>query len=291
MLGYGLGLRSVHYDYVLSKLPTGVDWFELITENYLAPGGKPREVLRKVRAHYPVVLHGLSFNIGTDTPPDLDYLRQLKQLIKEVEPEWVSDHLCWTGLHGYTSHDLLPIAYTESNLQRIVSKVNQIQEFLQQQIVLENPSIYVGFRSSTMSEPEFLNALVQQSGCELLLDVNNVYVSGFNMGFDPLEYLQHVSPSAVRQCHLAGHTNNSTHIIDTHDHPVCDEVWALYREACALFGPVATLLERDDHIPEFPELLAELDQARRLQEEVLAQTQRPDPLPRQTTGNTERRAG
>lgn len=271
MLGYGLGLRSVHYDHVLTHTPA-VDWFELITENYLAPGGRPRAVLREIRANYPVVLHGLSFNVGTSDPLDTAYLDQLKRLIAEVQPEWVSDHLCWTGLHGYTSHDLLPIAYTEQNLTRVADKVSRIQDYLQQPIVLENPSIYIGFRSSTMTEPEFLNALVRRTGCEILLDINNVYVSSFNMGFDPQVYVDTLIPSAIRQFHLAGHTNNVTHIIDTHDHPVCDEVWELYRYACRRFGPVATLLERDDHIPEFAELMTELAQARELLEAALQES-------------------
>lgn len=271
MLGYGLGLRSVHYDYVLTHKPE-VDWFELITENYLAPGGRPRAVLREIRANYPVVLHGLSFNVGTDDPIDTPYLDQLKLLVAEVQPEWVSDHLCWTGLHGFTSHDLLPIAYTEQNLQRVADKVNRIQDYLQRRIVLENPSVYIGFRSNTMSEPEFINALVRRTGCEILLDINNVYVSSFNLGFDPQAYIDTLMPSAIRQFHLAGHTNNVTHIIDTHDHPVCDEVWDLYGYACQRFGPVATLLERDDHIPEFEELMAELAQAKMLQEKVLRES-------------------
>lgn len=273
MLGFGLGLRSVHYDYVLTHWPTRVDWFELITENYLAPGGKPRDVLRRVREHYPVVLHGLSFNVGTSEPLDMDYLAQLKQLVREVQPEWVSDHLCWTGLNGFTSHDLLPISYTDDNLKRVADKVSRIQDYLQRKIVLENPSVYVGFRSDTMGEAEFINALVHATGCEILLDVNNVFVSGFNLGFDPYAYVDMLNPAAIRQFHLAGHTHNITHIIDTHDHPVCDEVWALYEYACRRFGPVATLLERDDHIPEFPELLAELEQARRLQELALGPRQ------------------
>jgi uncharacterized protein (UPF0276 family) len=270
MLGYGIGLRSVHYDYVLRHRPTGVDWFELITENYLAPGGRPRSILREVRADYPVVLHGLSFNIGTAEPPDWDYLAQLKALIAEAQPEWVSDHLCWTGIDGHTSHDLLPISYNEQSLRRVADKVSQIQDYLGCKIVLENPSLYIGFRSSTMSEPEFLNALVANTGCEILLDVNNVYVSAFNMGHDPYAYVDALNPQAIRQFHLAGHTNNNTHIIDTHDQPVCSDVWKLYEHACARFGPVATLLERDDHIPEFPELLKELQQARDLQERALA---------------------
>lgn len=270
MLGYGIGLRSVHYDYVLRHRPSGVDWFELITENYLAPGGRPRSILREIRKDYPVVLHGLSFNVGTAEAPDWDYLAQLKALIAEAQPAWVSDHLCWTGLDGYTSHDLLPISYNQQSLQRVADKVGQIQDYLGRKIVLENPSLYIGFRSATMSEPEFINALVARTGCEILLDVNNVYVSAFNMGLDPYAYVDALNPQAIRQFHLAGHTNNNTHIIDTHDHPVCDDVWKLYEHACARFGAVATLLERDDHIPEFPVLLEELQQARALQERVQA---------------------
>lgn len=268
MLGYGLGLRSVHYDYVLNNRPK-VDWFELITENYLAPGGRPRAIMRQIRENYPVVLHGLSFNIGTDEPLDEGYLKQLKALINEVQPEWVSDHLCWTGLDGYTSHDLLPISYTLESLAHCINKVNRIQDYLQTKIVLENPSIYIGFRSSTMSEPEFINALVKATDCQILLDVNNVYVSGFNQGFDSYAYIDAIALGSVKQFHLAGHTNNTDHIIDTHDHPVCDDVWALYEHACKRFAPVATLLERDDKIPEFPELMAELAQAKSIQENAI----------------------
>ncbi len=276
MLGYGLGLRSVHYDYVLTHWPTQVDWFELITENYLAPGGRPRAVIRQIREHYPVVLHGLSFNIGTDEEPDWEYLRQLRQLSDEIQPEWISDHLCWTGLDGYTSHDLLPISYNAQSLEHCTAKVAQIQEFLGRKIVLENPSVYIGFRSSTMSEAEFINALVKRTGCEVLLDINNVYVSAFNLGLNPYAIVDALNPASIRQFHLAGHTHNGDHIIDTHDHPVSDDVWKLYAHACKRFGPVTTLLERDDDIPEFPELLQELQLARQLQERSLAALGEPE---------------
>ena len=245
MLGFGIGLRSPHYDYVL-------------------------EHLRQIREHYPVVLHGLSFNIGSAEAPDADYLQQLKQLIHECQPAWVSDHLCWTGLHGHTSHDLLPIAYNKQTLAQVSSKVARIQDTLQQTIVLENPSVYLQFKSSDMSEAEFINALVANTGCSILLDVNNVYVSSFNLGLDPLAQIRAIRPDCVQQFHLAGHTHNVSHIIDTHDQAVSDEVWALYSKACEHTGAVATLLERDDHIPAFPELMQELDQARRLQQAALA---------------------
>ncbi len=269
MLGYGLGLRTVHYEYVLNNWPA-VDWFEVITENYIAAGGRPRAILREIREKYPLVLHGLSFNIGSDQPVDIEYLTNLKNLMIEIEPEWISDHLCWTGIHGLTSHDLLPISYTRDNLALCADKVNQIQDFLQTKIVLENPSTYIQFRSSEMSEAEFLSHLVQQSGCEILLDVNNAYVSGFNLGHDPYQYIDCLPVESVRQFHLAGHTNNQTHIIDTHDHPVCDEVWKLYRHACSRFSPVPTLLERDDRIPQFSELVEELALAKNIQQEVIS---------------------
>ena len=276
MLGFGLGLRRPHYETVLTQRPDGVDWFEVITENYLAPGGRPRAILRQVREQYPIVLHGLSFNIGSAEAPDREYLDQLRALIDDIEPAWVSDHICWTGLHGRTSHDLLPIAYREETLRQVCDKVDAIQEYLQRRIVLENPSTYLQFRSCEMSEVDFINALVERSGCEILLDVNNVYVSSFNLGFDPLQYIETLNPDCVRQFHLAGHTHNSSHIIDTHDHPVCDEVWDLYYRACQRFGPIATLLERDDQIPPMDALLLELDQARRLQQQALRDRERPD---------------
>jgi uncharacterized protein (UPF0276 family) len=271
MLGFGLGLRSQHYDYVLEHQPA-VDWFELITENYLAPGGRPRAILHKIRAHYPVVLHGLSFNIGSNEAPDLHYLAQLKALINDIQPAWVSDHICWTGLHGKTSHDLLPIAYNPETLSQVADKVNRIQDVLQQRIVLENPSVYLQFRSASMSEPDFINALTEQTGCRILLDVNNVYVSCFNLGQDPFAHISALKHNCVQQFHLAGHTHNGNHIIDTHDHPVSDPVWELYAHACRHFGETATLLERDDHIPPFPELMAELELARQKQQQTLAAT-------------------
>lgn len=277
MLGFGLGLRSQHYDYVLEHQPA-VDWFELITENYLAPGGRPRAILHKIRAHYPVVLHGLSFNIGSTEAPDQHYLKQLKTLINDIQPAWVSDHICWTGLHGKTSHDLLPIAYNQETLSQVADKVNRIQDVLQQTIVLENPSVYLQFRSASMSEPDFINALTVQTGCRILLDVNNVYVSCFNLGQDPYAHISALKNNCVQQFHLAGHTHNGNHIIDTHDHPVSDPVWELYAHACQHFGETATLLERDDHIPPFPELMAELDMARQKQTLALMASQR---LPRQ----------
>ena len=218
------------------------------------------------------MLHGLSFNIGSNEAPDLHYLAQLKALINDIQPAWVSDHICWTGLHGKTSHDLLPIAYNPETLSQVADKVNRIQDALQQRIVLENPSIYLQFRSASMSEPDFINALTEQTGCRILLDVNNVYVSCFNLGQDPYAHISALKHNCVQQFHLAGHTHNGNHIIDTHDHPVSDPVWELYAHACRHFGETATLLERDDHIPPFPELMAELEMARQKQQQALAAT-------------------
>ncbi|MGM0631708.1 MAG: DUF692 domain-containing protein [Pseudomonadota bacterium] len=266
--GFGLGLRRPHYQHVLEQRPD-VDWFEVITENFLAPGGRPRTILRRVREHYPIVLHGLSFNVGADEPLDRRHLDRLKALIEDIDPVAVSDHLCWTGLDGYTSHDLLPIAYNDETLALVGDRVEQIQEHLGRHILLENPSAYVQFRGATMGEAEFINALTRRTGCGLLLDVNNVHVSAYNLGFDPEAYIDTLEPACVQQFHLAGHTHNGDHIIDTHDQPVSDPVWALYGRACRRFGAVATLLERDDDIPPFPVLEAELQQARALQEAVL----------------------
>lgn len=266
--GFGLGLRRPHYQHVLEQRPA-VDWFEVITENFLAPGGRPRDILRRVRAHYPVVLHGLSFNIGADEPLDTAYLDHLKALIDDIEPVAVSDHLCWTGLDGHTSHDLLPIAYNEETLALVSGRVEQIQAYLDHPILLENPSIYLQFDSATLGEAEFINALTRRTGCGLLLDVNNVYVSGFNLGFDPQVYVDTLDPASVHQIHLAGHTHKGDHIIDTHDHSVTGPVWSLYHHACTRFGAVPTLLERDDDIPPFPVLEAELQQARAVQQSAL----------------------
>ncbi len=266
--GFGLGLRRPHYQHVLEQRPD-VDWFEVITENFLAPGGRPRTILRRVREHYPIVLHGLSFNVGADEPLDRRHLDRLKALIEDIDPVAVSDHLCWTGLDGYTSHDLLPIAYNDETLALVGDRVEQIQEHLGRHILLENPSAYVQFRGATMGEAEFINALTRRTGCGILLDVNNVHVSAYNLGFDPEAYIDTLDPTCVQQFHLAGHTHNGDHLIDTHDQPVSDPVWALYDRACRRFGAVATLLERDDDIPPFPVLEAELQQARALQETVL----------------------
>jgi uncharacterized protein (UPF0276 family) len=224
-----------------------------------------------VRARFPVVLHGVSLSIGGADPLDVDYLNQLKALAARIEPEWISDHLCWTGHAGVNTHDLLPMPYTEEALAHVAERVRRVQDFLSRQILLENPSSYVTFAASTMPEAEFMAALARRADCLLLLDVNNVYVSAYNHEFDATGYLDAIPPERVRQIHLAGHRNNGTHIVDTHDQTIIDPVWHLYAEAVRRVGPVATMIERDDNIPPFAELVQELDRARRAGRTALAE--------------------
>ncbi len=266
-LGFGLGLRKEHYQEILDQRPA-VDWFEILSENYMVAGGKPLYWLERVREHYPLVMHGVSLSIGSSDPLDMDYLRDLKALVERVEPEWISDHLCWTGLGGHNFHDLLPLPYTEETVRHVAERVVRVQEFLGRRILLENLSSYVTFRDSEMSEWAFLTAVCETADCLILLDVNNIFVSAVNHDFDPRAYLEGVPAERVWQFHLAGHTTNESGriLIDTHDQPVRDEVWDLYAEAARRFGPVSTMIERDDNIPALDELLEELGQARRIAE-------------------------
>ena len=259
--GFGLGLRTVHYEDILASRPR-VDWFEALSENYMVRGGKPLHYLERIRAEFPVVLHGVSLSIGSTDPLDPDYLRALKALADRIEPAWVSDHLCWTGFAGKNIHDLLPLPYTREAVRHVASRINQVQDFLRRPILIENVSSYVSFGQSEMTEWEFLAEICQRSDCLLLLDVNNVYVSGFNHGFDPHDFIDALPARRIQQIHLAGHSHCGTHIIDTHDAPVIDAVWKLYRYAIERLGPVATMIERDDHIPDLATLVGELDQAR-----------------------------
>lgn len=261
-LGLGLGLRNVHFEHVLSQEPE-VDWFEAISENFMDSGGRPRHVLRQVAERYPVVLHGVSLSIGSTDPLDFEYLRKLKALAAEVRPAWVSDHLCWTGVLGLSSHDLLPVPLTEETLDHVAGRVRQVQDYLERPLILENPSTYLTFSQSTLEEPEFLRRLSYETGCGLLLDVNNVYVTCFNSDKDPVAYVESFPCERVVQMHLAGHQNCGTHIIDTHDRPVLPEVWELYRRAWDRTGGASTLLEWDGNIPSFEECQAELGKARR----------------------------
>ncbi len=270
-LGYGLGLRPSHYTDILAERPT-VDWFEALTENYLVPGGKPLYFLEQVRAHYPVVLHGVSLSIGAGAPLNIDYLKQVKALARRIDAAWISDHLCWTGAHGINLHDLMPLPYTEEAIQHVAARVRQAQDILGRQLLLENVSSYITYRASQLTEWDFLSAIAEAADCLILLDINNIHVSAFNHGFDPYEYLNGIPTTRVRQFHLAGHQNHGDYIIDTHDEPVIDAVWELYAAALRRFGPISTMIERDDNIPPLDELLTELDQARRIGNEVLKVT-------------------
>lgn len=260
-LGFGLGLRNEHFQEVLDQSPA-VDWFEILSENYMVPGGKPRYYLRAIRERYPMAMHGVSMSIGSTDPLDYDYLHGLRQLMREVEPVWVSDHLCWTSVGGHNSHDLLPLPYTAQALDHLVARVQQVQDFLGREILLENVSTYAEFRDPEWTEWDFLAELSRRSGCRILLDVNNIYVSARNHGFDADTYLAAMPTDKVWQIHLAGHSDYGSYVIDTHDHPVRDEVWALYQRALQRLGPVSTMIERDDNIPLLAELVAELDLAR-----------------------------
>lgn len=271
--GFGLGLRSDHYADLLAFGPGGaprVDWLEILTENYLVPGGPPLANLEKIRAQYPLAMHGVSLSIGSSDPLDLDYLRAVKALAARVEPAIVSDHLCWTGYAGLNIHDLLPVPHTEEAIAHIAERVGRVQDVLGRRIALENVSSYVDYSFSAVPEWEFLSAIAERADCDILLDVNNIYVSSFNHEFDPQAYLDGVPTARVRQFHLAGHQNNGTHIVDTHDAPVIDPVWALYADAVRRFGPVPAMIERDANIPPLDELLAEVDAMRDVAGKALA---------------------
>lgn len=260
-LGFGLGLRPDHYDSIAAARPR-IDWLEVISENYMVPGGAPLAHLDRLRRDFPMAMHGVSLSIGAADPLDGRYLAGLKALADRIEPAWVSDHLCWTGVGGRNMHDLLPLPYTAEALAHVAGRIGQVQDALKRRILIENVSSYVGFRDSEMPEWEFLAEVARRADCLILLDVNNIFVSAFNHEFEPRAYLAGVPAERVRQIHLAGHQNCGTHIIDTHDHPVIDPVFALYADAVRRFGPVSTMIERDANIPPLDELLLELDRVR-----------------------------
>ena len=260
---FGLGLRPEHYEEIAAS-PGRVSWFEALSENYMVAGGSPLHWLDLIRRDYPVALHGVSMSIGSIDPLDLGYLDGLKALADRVQPLWISDHLCFTGLRGLNMHDLLPLPYTEEALDHVAERVKRVQDYLGRRLVLENVSSYVTYAASELSEWDFIAELARRADCEILLDVNNVYVSAFNHEFDASDFLRAMPRERVRQFHLAGHTHKGSHIIDTHDHPVVSDVWALYAEAVKLFPGVPTMIERDAEIPPYAELLAELDTAREI---------------------------
>ncbi len=262
-LGLGVGLRSVHYRHILEHNPD-VDWFEIISENYMDSRGRPRYVLDQIAERYPIVMHGVSLSIGSTDPLNFEYLAKLKSLAQATHALWVSDHLCWTGVASRNTHDLLPLPLNEETLRHVVARIKIVQDFLGRPLVVENPSTYLTFADSTMNEWEFLARMAEDADCGLLLDVNNVYVSSVNHGFDPAEYLDAVPHQRVVQFHLAGHTNMGAYCIDTHDGRVIDQVWELYRRASQLTGGASTLLEWDARIPSFEEVHNEVLKAKQL---------------------------
>jgi uncharacterized protein (UPF0276 family) len=261
-LGFGLGVRPEHYEALLNERRGSVSWIEALTENYLVPGGRPLYYLERLREQYPIALHGVSLSIGSADPLNLDYLDQVRSLADRYQAAWVSDHLCWTGVDGVNLHDLLPLPYTEEALRHVVRRIDEVQHRLGRRIAIENVSSYLTYRRAEMSESEFVREVAERADCLLLLDINNVYVSSVNHDFDPRAYLQQIPAHRVQQFHLAGHRDCGTHLIDTHDEPVCEAVWDLYAHALSHFGMVSTMIERDDNIPEIDVLLTELDRAR-----------------------------
>ncbi len=268
-LGFGLGLRKEHYQAILDTSPM-VDWFEVLSENYLVPGGKPLYFLDAINERYPMVMHGVSLSIGNSDPLNFDYLKQLKALSKRINAYWISDHLCWSGLDRVNTHDLLPLPYTDEAVMHVATRIKQVQEFLERRLLIENVSSYVSYTQSTMTEWEFLSAVAEEADCLLLLDINNIYVSSVNHEFDPLEYLNAVPKERVQQHHLAGHSDYGDYIIDTHDHDIVDSVWSLYAESVKHFGAVSAMIERDDNIPDLAILMQEYEQMKQVSADALA---------------------
>lgn len=265
-LGFGAGLRAEHYGDVLGNVPSGdsgVDWFEAISENYMDSGGRPLHVLESVRRDHQLALHGVSLSIGSVDPLDESYLARLRDLVDRIEPALVTDHLCWCGVDGAVLYDLLPLPYTEESLDHVVARVARVQDALGRRILLENPSTYVAFRHSTIAEAAFLAELANRADCGILLDINNIYVTARNLDLDPIAYIDAIPADRVGQFHLAGFTDMGTYLFDTHSAPVHEDVWELYRYACAKFGQVSTLVEWDAEIPAFDRLCEEVARARK----------------------------
>ena len=283
-LGFGLGLRTDHYHSILDTNPN-VDWFEALSENYMIPGGKPLYFLDKIRENYPVVLHGVSLSIGSTTPFEADYLHDLKKLADRIQPAWISDHLCWTGVHGQNMHDLLPLPYTIETAKHVIERVKIVQEYLGRQILLENVSSYASYVDSNMTEWEFISEIADAADCLLLLDVNNIYVSSFNHQFAAKAFIDGVPANRIQQIHLAGHHNHGDYIIDTHDAPVIDPVWELYEYAVSKFGAISTMIERDDNIPPLDDLVKELDIARSIATNMAKKAQQPEQVTMRIAGH------
>ncbi len=272
-IGHGIGLRTAHYARLLEEGTGEIDWFEIVSENFFEPGGRPWAVLERVRRDAPVVAHGVSLGIGDTDPLDAKYLASLRALFARIEPAWVSDHLCWGALGGARTHDLLPLPHTEEALVHVAARVAEVQERLGRRIVLENVSSYVTFRASTMPEWEFVSEVARRADCGILLDVNNVYVNAKNHGFDAKRYIDEIAHERVAQIHLAGHSDRGSYLFDTHVGPVPDAVWELYRRAVRCCGAVPTLVEWDDDVPALDLVAAEACRARAIEREELAHVQ------------------
>ena len=265
--GAGIGLRSLHYQYIITQKPN-VNWFEVISDNYLGEGGLPLYYLEKIRQDYPINLHGVGLSLGSTDPLNQTYLNRLKKLAARIEPDWVSEHLSWISVNGHYLNDLIPLLYTEEVLENVAARILQVQDFLGQQILIENPSPYLTFTDSTMTEWEFVERLVTKADCYLLLDVNNVYVNAINNRFDPLNYLDRIPENRVKEIHLAGYEERENYLLDTHGYPVHPPVWELYQAALARFGAIPTLIEWDTNIPSFEVLMAQANQAEQFLEKV-----------------------
>ena len=266
---FGVGLRPPHYSDVLNNKDIHVDWFEVISENYMDSFGRPRQILKKVRQFYEIALHGVSLNIGSTDPLDFHYLKKLKALCQEIQPFIVSDHCCWTGVNGFNGHELYPLPYTKESLQHIVQRIEKVQDFLKRSILIENISTYLQFEENEFTEWDFLNELVKKSGCYLLLDINNIFVNSFNHNFNPDQFLESINLEYVKQIHLAGFTDKKTYYFDTHSCPVTEEVWSLYRAFLKKGNRVPVLLEWDENIPSFQRLQEEVLKAKAIQDNIL----------------------
>jgi uncharacterized protein (UPF0276 family) len=260
-LGFGLGLRAQHYDHIIENRPA-IDWFEIITENYIDTHQGYWEFLSELRRTYPMVMHGVSLSIGSPDPLDMNYLDKVKKLANHLDVPWLSDHLCFTGAGGRNTHDLLPVPYTSEMLEHIVGRIKKVQDHLGRNIVLENPSSYLEFAASHMSENEFMVQMAEKADCGILLDINNIYVSAFNHNFDAKEYIDSIPAERIVQIHLAGHTHKGDMIIDTHSDHVVDDVWRLYRYTIETKGKISTMVEWDENIPDFAVLQREIEKAR-----------------------------
>ncbi|MGH7780227.1 MAG: MNIO family bufferin maturase [Candidatus Binataceae bacterium] len=271
-LGFGIGLRRKHYSHILARRPK-IDWFEIISENFMVAGGRPLEVLDAVRARYPVVMHGVSLSIGSTDALAREYLRGLRTLARRTAPAWISDHLCWSGVGGHRLHDLLPLPHNQETVRHVAARIRRVQDILERHMLIENVSSYMTFRASTMTEWEFVRAVAEEADCGILLDINNIFVNAFNHRFSAEEYIDAIPAERVVQYHLAGHSDHGDYLLDTHDHPVREEVWSLYARAVRRFGAVSTLIEWDDDIPAFAVLAAAAERARGIYESVHAQSE------------------